>query len=92
MTRREHARRVRVTATLSADIVKSLDEAAKRRGLPSRRRALEAALIHWWLREQRRRVIEREVEAYYRALPAAEKREDREWSRFAFTANRRLWE
>jgi metal-responsive CopG/Arc/MetJ family transcriptional regulator len=89
MAPREGSRKIRVTATLDADIVKALDQAAKQHGVSSRSRALEAALVHW-LREQRRRKIETEMEAYYRSLTPAEKRENREWTRFvARAASRR---
>jgi metal-responsive CopG/Arc/MetJ family transcriptional regulator len=91
MARRGQSRKVRVTATLPSDMVRALDLTTKRRGLPSRSRALEVALTHW-LRETRRREIEREVEAYYRSLTATEKREDREWAQFASRSNRRLWD
>ena len=85
MAPREGSRKIRVTATLDADIVKALDQAAKQHGVSSRSRALEAALVHW-LREQRRRKIETEMEAYYRSLTPAEKRENREWTRFVSRA------
>ena len=91
MARREHSRKVRVTATLPSDMVKALDQTTKRRGLSSRSRALEVALTHW-VRETGRREIEREVEAYYRSLTAMEKREDRDWAKFASRSNRRLWD
>ena len=91
MARREQSRKVRVTATLPADMVKALDQTTKQRGLSSRSRALEAALTHW-LRETRRREIEGQVEAYYRSLTVVEKREDREWTKFASRSNRRLWD
>lgn len=82
-------KRVRVTATLDQDIVEALDRATKRGGLASRSQALEAALARW-LREQQRSEIEREVEAYYRSLTEEERREDREWARYASHAARRL--
>lgn len=91
MARPKWSRKVRVTATLPSDMVKALDQATKRRGLSSRSQALEVALARW-LREHRRREIERDVEAYYRALTAAEKQEDREWAQFASRATRRLWD
>jgi metal-responsive CopG/Arc/MetJ family transcriptional regulator len=73
---------------LDANVVKALDQATKRRGLPSRSQALEVALAHW-LQDQRKREIEQEMEAYYRSLTPAEKRENREWTRFVARAGRR---
>ena len=91
MTGRRRVRKVRVTATLDQGMVEALDRAAKQHGLASRSQALETALAHW-LREQRRQEIERETEAYYRSLTPAEKREDREWVRFASRVAARLWD
>ncbi len=91
MAAQRRARRVRVTATLGKGMVDALDQAAKRHGLASRSQALETALAHW-LREQRRREIERDMEAYYRSLTAVEKRENREWTRFVARAASRRWD
>jgi metal-responsive CopG/Arc/MetJ family transcriptional regulator len=85
------ARKVRVTATLDRDMVEALDRAAKRHRLGSRSQALEAALKHW-LREQRQREIDREIEAYYRSLTPSEKREERQWARFSSRVAARLWD
>jgi metal-responsive CopG/Arc/MetJ family transcriptional regulator len=89
MARRTH--RLRVTASLDAGVVKALDDLAKRRGLPSRSRALEAALSYW-LAEHERRRVEEEVEAYYRGRTGPEKREDREWTEFTSRSSRHLEE
>jgi metal-responsive CopG/Arc/MetJ family transcriptional regulator len=76
---------------LDSHVVKALDQATKQRGLPSRSQTLEVALLHW-LQEQRRREIEREIEAYYRSLTPAEKRENREWTHFVARTARRWWD
>ncbi|MBI2163501.1 MAG: ribbon-helix-helix protein, CopG family [candidate division NC10 bacterium] len=87
MARRTH--RLRVTASLDAGVVKALDDLAKRRGLSSRSRALEAALSYW-ITEQERRRVEEEVEAYYRGRTGREKREDKEWAEFTSRSSRHL--
>jgi metal-responsive CopG/Arc/MetJ family transcriptional regulator len=87
MARRTH--KLRVTASLDAGVVKALDDLAKRRGLPSRSRALEAALSYW-ITEQERRRVEQEVEAYYRGRTGREKREDKEWAEFTSRSSRHL--
>jgi len=84
-------RRLRVTASLGAGVVRALDELARRRGLSSRSQAVEEALSYW-LAEQERRRVEKEVEAYYRGLAGAEKREDAEWADFASRSARHLVE
>lgn len=91
MGRQARARKIRVTATLDPEMVKALDQAATRHGLTSRSQALETALAHW-LREQRRQEIEREMEAYYRSLTRAEKRENQEWTQFVARSASRRWE
>ncbi len=91
MGRQERARKIRVTATFDSEMVKALDQAATRHGLSSRSQALETALAHW-LREQRRQEIEREMEAYYRSLTPAEKRENQEWTQVIARSASRRWE
>lgn len=91
MTRQERSRKVRVTATLDSEVVKALDQATRQSGLSSRSQAVETAVTHWLL-EQKKREIEREMEAYYRSLTPAEKRENREWTRFVARAARRRWD
>jgi metal-responsive CopG/Arc/MetJ family transcriptional regulator len=68
--------------TIEPQTVAALDRAVKTQGFPSRSKALEVALNHW-LTEQKRQQIDREIERYYRSRGAQEKREDREWARFA---------
>ena len=91
MAAQRRSRRVRVTATLDKGMVEALDRTAKQQRLGSRSQALEAALKHW-LREQRQREIDREIEAYYRSLTPAEKREEREWAKFSSRVAARLWD
>jgi metal-responsive CopG/Arc/MetJ family transcriptional regulator len=85
------ARKVRVTASLEAGVVRALDDLAKRRGLSSRSRAVEEALSYW-LAEQEKRRVEQEMEAYYRGLTGPEMREDAEWAGFASRAAKHLAE
>lgn len=51
MARRQSARRARVTITIEPQTVEALDRAVQEQGLPSRSKALEAAL-KYWLTEQ----------------------------------------
>lgn len=91
MANRRRTRRVRVTATLDQAVVEALDRAAKQHRLRSRSQALEAALKHWF-REQKQREIDREIEAYYRSLTPAERREHKEWTDLASRQAARLWD
>jgi len=58
---------------------------------PSRSRVVEEALEKW-CQEQRRAEIEREIEAYYRALGAEERSEERQWGETAAEAADAVWE
>ena len=71
--------------------VADLDRAVKTQGLPSRSKALEVAL-NCWLAEQKRPQVEQEIEKCYRSRTAQEKREDREWTEFAFKQAGRSWD
>ncbi len=68
--------------TIEPQSVAELDRAVKTQGLPSRSKALGVAL-NYWLAEQRRQQVEREIEEYYRSQTVREKHEDREWVGFA---------
>ena len=88
---RRRPRKIRVTATLDQEIVQALDRAARQHRLGSRGQALAAAVKHW-VREQREREIDRDIEAYYRSLTPAERREEKEWGDFASRQAARLWD
>ena len=81
----------KVTLSLDRGLLGAVDEAVKHDIADSRSAAVEEAIRLWQL-EQRRRRIEQEVEAYYRAQTPAEQWDDRAWARVAGRYAKRLWE
>ncbi len=84
-------RKVKVTASLDPDIVKAMDEYIKRFNLRSRSQLIEKAL-RAWQKEAKKRMLEKQVEAYYRAISDDEREDDRQWCETAAQSASRLWE
>lgn len=74
--------KIKVSITLSADLLRAVDREAAREGQSTRSSVIDA-----WLRRGRRRVAEArlasETIAYYRAQTDAEREDDGEWSAYA---------
>jgi metal-responsive CopG/Arc/MetJ family transcriptional regulator len=83
--------KVKVTASLDAELVKSIDEFLKESGDRSRSQLIEDALRKWQ-EEQKRQEIERQIEEYYLSLSDKEREEDRNWGEIATQSARNLWE
>jgi len=83
--------KVKVTASLDAQLVKNLDEFLKESKSRSRSQLIEDVLIKWQI-EQKRRQLESQVEKYYLSLSDEEQKEDRQWSQVAAESARHLWE
>ena len=83
--------KVKVTASLDAELVKSIDEFLKESGDRSRSRLIEDAL-RMWQEEQKRREIESQIEEYYLSLSDKEREEDRNWHEIATQSAHHLWE
>ena len=70
--KRVHSRRVRITVSLSADLVRRLDQ-GRRKGIPRSR------LLEEWIEDRdklrRQRELEEEVRAYYAVPPTKEEKE-----------------
>ncbi len=84
-------RKVKVTASLDADIVKAMDEYIKKFKLRSRSQLIENAL-RAWQKEAKKRMLEKQVEAYYSAISDEEREEDRQWCETAAQSATRVWE
>ena len=87
----EHSSRRKVTVTLSPDLVREIDAIVEDAKGGSRSQLVEAALRRW-LQDHARKALERQTEAYYRSLSAAERKEDRQWTRAAARSAKRLWD
>ena len=84
-------KKVKVTASLDAQLVKNLDEFLKESKSRSRSQLIEDVLSKWQI-EQKRRQLESQVEEYYLSLSDEEQKEDRQWSQIAAKSARHLWE
>jgi len=82
--------KLKVTLSLDQELLGTVDTAVKRELADSRSAVVEEA-IRLWQVEQKRQWVERETEAYYRAQSAAERREDRAWTKLSGRAAKRLW-
>ena len=83
--------KVKVTASLDAELVRAIDEFLKQSKDRSRSQLIEDALRKWQ-KEQKRQEIESQVEEYYLSLAKEERAEDRDWSEIATQSARHLWE
>ncbi|PWB79346.1 MAG: hypothetical protein C3F08_06980 [Candidatus Methylomirabilota bacterium] len=86
-----HARKSKVTVTLSPDVVRQLDAVLSSPEAGSRSQLVEEALRQW-LHDHAQRELERQVAQYYGALPEDELKEDQQWSLAAARSARRLWD
>ena len=84
------ALKAKVTLSLDAVLVATVDQQVRAHVAASRSAAVEAAL-RCWQRERRQHAIEQGIEAYYRSCSVGEHREARAWSRLASRAARQLW-
>ncbi len=85
------ARKVKITASLDADVVKGMDDYIRKFNLRSRNHILENVL-RAWNKEAKKRILEKQVEAYYPERSAKERQEDRQWCETAAQSAIRLWE
>ena len=83
--------KVKVTASLDAELVKDIDEFLKESSDRSRSQLIEDALRKWQ-QEQKRQEIESQVEEYYLSLSKKERNEDRNWGEIATQSAGHLWE
>ena len=81
--------KAKLTVTISGDVVDEIDEIAKGKGAP-RSQIMEEAL-RFWLRQARKDVIEKDIEAYYLSLTEEEKKEDHEWTETAAESAKGTW-
>jgi metal-responsive CopG/Arc/MetJ family transcriptional regulator len=83
--------RVKVTASLDAELVKAIDLHLKELKTGSRSQLIEAILRKWHT-EQKRQEIESQIEDYYSSLSDEEREEDREWNDVAAESASHSWE
>lgn len=82
--------KAKLTVTISGDVVDQIDEIARGKGAP-RSQVMEEAL-RYWLRQTRKRAVEKDIEAYYLSLTEKEKKEDKEWMKITAESAKRTWD
>lgn len=83
--------KVKVTASLNPVLVREIDELVKETNAGSRSQLIEHALEKW-CREQKKRKIDRQIEAYYLSLSNDERQEDHDWDQIAAESAASAWE
>jgi metal-responsive CopG/Arc/MetJ family transcriptional regulator len=91
MGHRGTSTKVKVTATLDADLVKAIDASLDKADMRSRSQLIEE-ILRGWQETQKKREIERQVEDYYGARSKEEQNEDQQWSGISSEAASGLWE
>jgi len=84
------SRKVKVTASLDAELVKAIDEFLKESKDRSRSQLIED-ILRKWQKEQKRQELESQIEEYYLSLSNEEREEDRQWSKIAAKSAHHLW-
>jgi len=82
--------KVKVTASLDAELVKAIDESLKNIKVRSRSQLIEDILLSWH-KEQKMRELERQVEEYYLSLSNKDREEERKWDEIAAQSAHHLW-
>ena len=83
--------KVKVTASLDAELVKTIDLHLKELKTGSRSQLIETILRKWHM-EQKKQEIESQIEEYYLSLSNQEREEDREWGEVGAESAVHLWE
>jgi Arc/MetJ-type ribon-helix-helix transcriptional regulator len=86
-----HSPKIKITVTLSPDLVRQLDALVDSPEAGSRSRLVEEA-VRRWLRERAQKEVERQTEEYYHSLSRPERKEDMEWSKIAARSAKDLWD
>ena len=82
--------KIKVTASLDADLVKAIDGYLKESKAQSRSQLIEG-VIRSWLMDQKKKKLEGEIEQYYLSLSDGERNEDQEWTDVAAKSIHHLW-
>ena len=83
--------KVKVTASLDAELVKYIDDYLKEVKTGSRSQFIEDALRRWH-NDRKRRQLEDQIEEYYLSISNEEQEEDRNWHKIATRSADHLWE
>jgi len=84
------SKKVKVTASLDAELVHTIDQFLKISKKRSRSQFIED-ILRKWHKEQKRKEIESQIEDYYLSLSDNEQEEDRQWTEIAASSAQQLW-
>lgn len=82
MVRHATAPKAKISVTIAADLVSTIDRGVRARRYPSRSAAVEAALDRW-ARAENRRQRDAEIDAYYLGMSGKDRADDEQWADFA---------
>jgi metal-responsive CopG/Arc/MetJ family transcriptional regulator len=85
------ATKVKVTASLDKELVRTIDNFIKTSKIRSRSQLIEDILRRWH-KEQKKQDLEKQIEAYYLSQTGKEQAEDQQWTEIAAKAAQQLWE
>ena len=83
-------RKTKLTVTISGDVVSEIDEIAKEKGAP--RSQVMEEMLRAWLLKSKKKLIEKDIEAYYLSLTKKEKKEDKAWTGIVAESAKRTWD
>ena len=84
------SKKVKITASLDAELVHTIDHFLKISKIRSRSQFIEAVLRKWQ-EDQKMKELEARIEEYYLSLSDREREEDRQWNEIAATSAGQLW-
>jgi len=83
--------KMRITASLDAELIKAIDEFLEKDKTRSRSQLIEEALRNWY-KQKKKRELERQIEEYYLSMSHEERKQDKEWNEIAAQSARHFWE
>ena len=83
-------RKAKLTVTISGDVVSEIDEIAREKGTP--RSQVMEEMLRDWLLKSKKKLIEKDIAAYYLSLTEKQKIEDKEWTEIAAESAKRTWD
>lgn len=82
-------RKAKLTITISEDIASDINKFVKEKGFP--RSQVMEEMLREWIKEFKRKEIEKGIETYYQSLDKEEKVEDKEWASMSSENAKRTW-
>ena len=79
--------KTKLSVTVETSVVKALNRASQN---SSRSEIVELALVRW-LRDQKRKELDEDIERYYKEMTPEEREEDREWAEMGYQAIGKTW-